>query len=111
MPDVTPAEVQTSPSCTKIGFGSTSTSGWRRASSAQEDQWVVARLPSSSPARANRKLPEQTEVTRRERRAAERIQRIRSLSSTASWTPKPPATRSVSIGPRTSFVVRSGAIP
>ena len=71
----------------------------------------MARLPCSSPALASRKLPEQTEVTRRDRLAAERIQRTRPSSSVASFTPQPPATISVSIGPRHCFVVFSGAIP
>ena len=48
MPAVTPAEVQTGPSRTKIGSGSTRTAGKRRASSAQHDQWVAARRPSST---------------------------------------------------------------
>ena len=111
MPEVTPAEVQTSPSRTKIGLGSTLSSGWRRASSAVEAQWVVTVRPSSSPARASRKAPEQTEVTRRERRAALRIQRIRPASSSALATPKPPATTSVSIGPRQRAVVVLGSEP
>jgi len=68
------------------------------ASSAVEAQCVVQVRPSSTPARASRKEPEQTEVTRRERRAALRIQRIRPASFSAFATPKPPATTSVSMG-------------
>ena len=61
--------------------------------------------------RASRNEPEQTEVTRRERRAALRIQRISSASFSASATPKPPATTSVSIGPRQRAVVVFGSEP
>ena len=109
MPEVTPAEVQTLPSRTKIGLGSTLSSGWRRASSAVDAQCVVTVLPSSRPARASRNEPEHTEVTRRERRAALRIQRISSASFSASATPNPPATTSVSIGPRQRAVVVFGS--
>ncbi len=65
MPAVTPAEVQTEPSRTKIGSDSTRTAGKRRASSAQYDQWVTARRPSSTPEAASRNAPVQTEATRR----------------------------------------------
>ena len=51
IPAVTPAEVYTSPSRTKIGSASTSTSGWRSASSAQLAQCVVARRPFEQPGR------------------------------------------------------------
>ena len=108
MPAVTPAEVITSPSRTKIGSGSTSTSGWRRASSAHHAQWVVARRPSSSPARASRKAPVQTDATRRERAAAARSQPTSRSSSPAAATPVPPGTSSVSIGPRQPAIVPSG---
>jgi hypothetical protein len=108
MPDVTPAEVQTLPSRTKIGVGSTLSSGWRRASSSVEAQWVVTVFPSSRPAPARRKEPEHTDVTLRERRAALRIQRISSTSSSAALTPVPPATIRVSIGPRLRAVVVFG---
>lgn len=50
MPAVTPAEVAIGPSRTKIGSGSTWTSGYRRANVPQTRQWVVARRPASSPA-------------------------------------------------------------
>ena len=66
MPAVTPAEVATLPSRTKIGSGSTVTAGNIRARRSQLDQWVVARRPSSSPACASTKAPEHTEVTRRD---------------------------------------------
>src|SRR5271169_1112551 len=65
MPAVTPAEVQTGPSHTKIGSGSTRTAGKRWASLAQYIQWVAARRPSSTPAAASRNAPVQTEATRR----------------------------------------------
>ena len=65
MPAVEPAEVMVCPSRTKIRSGSTATRGWRRASSAQNAQCVVAALPSSSPAAASRNAPVQTEQVRR----------------------------------------------
>ena len=70
MPAVTPAEVRIGPSATKIGSGSTVTAGKARASASHHAQCVVARRPSSSPARASRKAPVQTEATRRARGAA-----------------------------------------
>ena len=61
MPAVTPAEVHTLPSRTKIGSGSNRTLGKRAANSAQRPQWVAARRPSSSPAVATRKAPLHTD--------------------------------------------------
>ena len=60
MPAVTPAELHTGPSCTKIGSDSTRTLK-RRASSAQYDQPAVARRPSNKPDAARRNAPAQTE--------------------------------------------------
>ncbi len=65
IPAVTPAEVTNSPSRTKIGSASTSTSGKAAASASQYAQWVTARRPSSSPAAASTKDPEQTPAVRR----------------------------------------------
>ena len=65
MPAVTPADVHTDPSCTKIGSRSTRTPGKAAARRSHCDQCVVARFPSSSPARASTKAPEHTDVTRR----------------------------------------------
>src|SRR6516162_7152364 len=65
IPAVTPAEVHTEPSHTKIGSGSTRTAGKRWASLAQYIQWVAARRPSNTPAAASRNAPVQTEATRR----------------------------------------------
>jgi hypothetical protein len=98
-----------SPSRTKIGLGSTVSSGCDRASSSVDAQCVVTVLPSSRPARARRKEPEQTEVIRRERRAALRIQRTSSASFSASLTPTPPATTRVSMGPPQAAVVSFGS--
>ena len=61
-------------------------------------QWVVARRPSRRPARASRKAPVQTEVTRRERCAASPSQAISVSSPSARRVPVPPATIRVSIG-------------
>lgn len=67
MPDDTPAEVNTSPSRTKIASGSTPTSGNARAMRAVWRQCVVARLPSSSPACARTNEPVHTDASRRVR--------------------------------------------
>ena len=96
MPAVTPAEVQTGPSRTKIGSGSTRTAGKRRASSAQNDQWVAARRPSSKPVAASRTAPVQTEATRRAWPARVRAQSTSTGSAAAAVTPGPPAMISVS---------------
>ena len=110
MPAVTPAEVHTLPSRMKIGSGSTVTSGNSCARRAHVAQWVVALRPSSSPARASKKAPEHTEVTRRDRCAADRIQAT-SRSSTIAWaTPRPPTTTRVSIGPRQAPIARLAPI-
>ena len=57
MPAVTPAEVHTEPSRTKMGSGSTRTAGKVWASSAHTDQCVAARRPSSTPAAALAHVP------------------------------------------------------
>ncbi|MNV83497.1 hypothetical protein D3C71_1773070 [compost metagenome] len=65
MPVVTPAEVQSCCCCTKMASASRSTLGnswWKRSRIAQ---WVVARLPSSRPAKPSRKAPVHTDATRR----------------------------------------------
>jgi hypothetical protein len=98
MPAVTPADVQTSPSRTKIGSGSTFTPGYRAASASQESQCVVARRPSRRPASASRKAPEQTDAVRRASREAAPIQSMSARSRIAARVPKPPTTISVSIG-------------
>src|SRR5262245_50227189 len=74
IPAVTPADVKTRPSRTKIGSGSTATRGYCSASCRHAPQWVVARRPSSKPASANRKAPVQTEPSRRTRGAIRRSQ-------------------------------------
>ena len=85
MPAVMPAEVQTGPSRTKMRSGSSRTFGKRRAKSAVRDQWVVARRPSSRPAAARTKAPEQTLATRPALAAAARHEgeRGRSLDGLA----------------------------
>lgn len=67
MPDDTPAEVNTSPSRTKIASGSTLTSGKMRANRPVCRQCVVARLPLSRPACARMNEPVQTDAKRRVR--------------------------------------------
>ena len=82
MPAVTPADVHTLPSRTKIGSGSTvdvRDSVARARSHAR--QCVVARRPSSSPAAASTNAPVHTDATRRLRA---RGARDRSATSAAS---------------------------
>src|SRR5580698_8506571 len=98
MPAVTPAELQTEPSRTKIGSDSTRTAGKRRANSAQYDQWVTARRPSSAPEAANRNAPVQTDATRRALLARARTQSTSAVSALAASTPGPPAIINVSGG-------------
>ncbi len=64
------------------------------------DQWVVARRPASSPAAARTNAPLHTDATRRLRSAATATHDVSSRSRAASAVPSPPATTSVSIGPR-----------
>ena len=71
-PRVTPAEVNSVPSRTKIASGSTVIAGYARPSSPACRQWVVARRPSSSPAAARTKAPVQIEQTRPDRAASAR---------------------------------------
>lgn len=66
MPAVTPADVYTVPSRTKIASGSTVTPECRRARVAACRQCVTARRPSSSPARASRNAPVHTDAVRSE---------------------------------------------
>ncbi len=96
MPEVTPAEVHTRPSRTKIGSQSTRTSGCSRASCSSRAQCVVTRRPSSSPAAASRNTPLHTEATRRAPAAAA-IQDTSAASSLARSTPWPPTTTRVSV--------------
>ena len=99
MPAVTPADVYTRSSRTKMGSRSTRTAGNRRASASHAAQWVVARRPSSSPASARRNAPVHTAATRLARRAVRRIQGTMRPSRARGRVPSPPATRSVSTGP------------
>ena len=92
MPAVTPAEVATLPLLMKIGSGSTVRSGYRAASSALYAQWVVTRLPCSSPAAASRNVPVQTDAIRSASRAWPASHRTRAGSA---WrAPWPPGTSS-----------------
>ena len=63
-PAEAPAEVTIRPSSTNSTSGFTLTVGYRLASSPAASQWVVARLPSSSPAAARMNVPEQIDATR-----------------------------------------------
>lgn len=57
IPAAVPAEVQTPVSSTKRASGSTWIAGWRAARVLARCQWVTARRPSRSPARASTKAP------------------------------------------------------
>ena len=61
MPAVTPAELNSGPSRTKIRSGSTIADGYAAASSGAYRQWVATRLPPRRPAAPSRKAPVQTE--------------------------------------------------
>ena len=98
MPAVTPAEVQTGPSRTKMASRSTSISGWRVSRIGHHHQWVVARRPSSRPSRARIIAPVQIATIRRARRAALATWARSASSSSAAVVPWPPQTTSVSIG-------------
>ena len=76
-PDATPADVRTEPSSTNRTPGSTSISGYRRASSPAHCQCVVARLPSSRPAAASVKAPTHIAAIRAPLSAAARSARNR----------------------------------
>jgi hypothetical protein len=93
MPAVTPAEVAIGPSRTKIGSGSTSTSGNLRARVPQTAQWVVTRRPLSSPASASRNAPEQTDMTRGTDLPWRRSQAT--TSGSVVRVPSPPGTTTV----------------
>ena len=67
MPAVTPADVQITPSFTKIRSLSTWTSGYSFCKRAAARQCVVALSPSNSPAAARINAPEHTLVTRLDR--------------------------------------------
>ncbi len=81
MPAALPALVSTWPLSTYSTSGSTRTSGWRRRSSSAHRQWVVAGRPSSRPAAASAKAPEQIDTTRAPRACA-----VRSAATTAGGT-------------------------
>lgn len=95
MPAVTPAAVHTvSELRTKMGSGSTVTAGNSRASASANAQCVVARQPSSRPARAARNAPVQTLTTRRQWAEA-----LRTHSTASAWAvsaPAPPGSTRVS---------------
>lgn len=93
IPAVTPAEVASLPSRTKIGSGSTSTAGWSRARCSQTVQCVVTRCPSSSPASASSIAPVQTETSRSGCGACSRSQST--SAGSGSRVPSPPGTRRV----------------
>jgi len=67
--------------------------------------------PVEEPCLRSRKAPLPKEPTRRERSAAERSQDTVAGSALASITPEPPATISVSIGPRQPRRLRSATSP
>ena len=93
MPAVVPADVQISPSRTKMRSGSSVTCGYRRRQWSVLFQCVVARRPSSRPASARRKVPEQTLVMRR---AFARLSHATIFSAAATErTISPPDTMSI----------------
>jgi hypothetical protein len=94
---VPPAEVNTSPSPTKIGPRSTVALGNRWARSSRNCQCVVARRPSSRPTAPSRNAPAQTDITRRLRVAPPRSAASNGWSSIACGQVKPPGTTSVSM--------------
>ena len=93
MPAVTPAEVATFPSRTKIGSGSTVTPGYRWASLAQLAQCVVTRARPSSPASASTNVPVHTDTIRSASGACVRSQPI--SSGAGARLPGPPGTITV----------------
>ncbi len=106
MPAVTPADVASRPSRTKIGSGSTRTAGYVRGSVSQTDQWVVTRCPSSWPAAASSRAPVHTDTSCRAPRGP--WARSQSTSSGSGvLVPAPPGTRSRS-GAGVSASVPSG---
>src|SRR6266436_9669073 len=96
MPALTPADVQTRPSLTKIAFGSTLILEKPSASLGQYRQWVAARFPSSTPVQASAKAPRHTEATRRALGKLCEIHFINSASLRISQMPGPPGITSVS---------------
>ncbi len=102
MPELTPADVYSAPSATKIASRSIRTVGYRSASSSKNCQWVVARRPSSRPASASTKAPTHTLTTRRLRAAASLTAASRSARPIASGQVQVPGTIMVSTGPATS---------
>jgi hypothetical protein len=98
IPVVTPADVQTRPSRTKIASRSTSIRGYERPRRSHDDQCVAARLPSRMPARATMKAPSHTEPMRRTTRDARTSQPMSSWLADASSSARsaPPTTSTVS---------------
>jgi hypothetical protein len=102
IPVVTPAEVHTLPSTTKIASRSTAAPGTSFASRSHADQCVAQRRPSSNPAKPITNAPEHTEPIRRTTSAARcshaRTRRSRTTAVIASSSPPTTSTVSVSRG-------------
>ena len=111
IPAVTPAEVATLPSRTKIRSGSTVTSGCARPGRSTTPSASSRGGRRAGPAVASSSAPVQTDVTLRARPASRAMCRTTAASSTAACTPKPPATSSVSSGPRADFERHVGLQP
>ena len=90
MPAVTPAEVHTLPSRTKIGSGSTSIAGYLACNSLARAQWVVTRRPSSRPGRGGEERPRA-----HGHEPSARVARLgrRSRRGAGRRTPRPPRRR------------------
>jgi hypothetical protein len=97
IPAVTPADVHTFPSWTKIGSQSTASPGYSVRSCSSRPQCVVTRRPSRTPASASSNAPLHTDATRRAVRAACATQSTSAVAPRAAATPTPPATTSVSM--------------
>jgi hypothetical protein len=109
IPAVTPAEVMTLPSLTKIDSRSTMIFGKFAASSGTHRQWVAARCPSRIPVAASGKAPAHTEAMRRDDRERRAMPEMSSGSDTAARQSLGPGTIMVSIGPVTSSRAASTA--
>jgi hypothetical protein len=68
----------------------------KRSSSARSSQWLVASRPWSTPAAPRSSEPVQTEVVHSDVSWARRIQPTRRSSSSTSFVPVPPGTRTIS---------------
>src|SRR5437763_616302 len=104
IPAETPAAVITAPVSTKRSSGRTSISRPSVGSSSSDCQWVVAGLPSSSPAAASTSEPVQTLATTVPPPASPRTQSSTASSFSSVRVPRPPGYTSTSKGGAVSHV-------